>query len=40
MYNMEINDYIKVAKMMHEIIRRTGVDHEGKELTDDERCGR
>lgn len=33
MVKMQLDDYVKCAKKIHELIRRTGVDHKGKVLS-------
>lgn len=38
--HMDIEDYTKVTKKAHELIRRMGVDWDGKQLCDDERAGK
>lgn len=29
---MEINDYIKISKKIHEVVRRTGINFNGKKM--------
>lgn len=38
--HMSIEDYAKITKKSHELIRRMGVDWDGKTLCDDERVGK
>lgn len=37
---MEINDYVKIAKLVHELTRTTGIDEHGIKMSEAQRVGR